>query len=193
MESGNPYQPPDDHSVESRPAPAYVDQTVKGKFNFTDDHLVESLRRLRSQSRWRKFWWWFRFLPLSLFVPIFVILLLSLHIIFAVVMLVFSLLCLFPHGIDEFRARRQLRKSPQFNAKFEYELSDAGFRAESEFEKVDFSWSLFSLAVIFPDGVLLYRGTKVIHWIPDASLESTSDIPRIRELVAAKLPVNSAV
>ncbi|EMI58127.1 YcxB family protein, partial [Rhodopirellula sallentina] len=79
------------------------------------------------------------------------------------------------------------------NAEQKIFLSEDGFRTESEIENTDVKWSAFTKSVIFDDGVLLYRGTNVVNWIPDTTLDGDNGAARLRKLVSAKLPTNQAV
>ena len=94
------------------------------------------------------------------------------------------------HKIDDYIATRSFRKTPYCNTDHAIYLSEDGFRCESDVEHTTLKWLAFSRAVIFSDGVLLYRGGKMVNWIPDASLTSDDGASLIRTLLAAKLPIS---
>lgn len=108
-------------------------------------------------------------------------------------MVALTIFMFFPHKIDEYLSTRNFKKSPHYNAEQSIYLSDEGFRTESELEQTNVKWSAFSHAVIFDDGVLLYRGPNTVNWIPDATLDCDDGASRIRRLLAAKLTTNHAV
>jgi hypothetical protein len=46
--------------------------------------------------------------------------------------------------------------------------------------------------VIFNDGVLIFQGPKMVHWVPDSTLEHNDDAAKLRNLVKSKLATNHA-
>jgi len=108
-------------------------------------------------------------------------------------MVAFTIFMFFPHKIDNFLATRNFKKSPHFNAEQTLFFSEDGFRTESEIENADMKWAAFAKAVIFDDGVLLYRGTDAVNWIPDATPDGDDAAFRLRKLLNTKLPTTRFV
>lgn len=69
------------------------------------------------------------------------------------------------------------------------QISSEGIHSQSEFESSQSTWQAFSKAVFFDDGLLLFRGLNMVHWLPYSSLEKPADAERLRDLVSSVLPV----
>jgi hypothetical protein len=193
MENVNPYDPPRTESHDSVDVDAGPDGTITARFFFTPQHLINTLTRYRSQHSGRRVWLWFRYVAAVIFLFVAVVGLFIPQYAASAFMVALAIFMFFPHKIDDYLASRSFRKSPQFGAQQILHLSDDGFRAESEIEKTELKWTAFSKAVIFHDGVLLYRGPKMVNWIPDHTLDRDGDALRIRNLLSAKLPTNQVV
>ncbi|WP_186776270.1 YcxB family protein [Rubripirellula reticaptiva] len=193
MENLNPYDPPlsESHDIGDI-NPSSVD-TITSRFSFTSQHLIDTLTRFRSQHSGRRLWRWLRWVAAFIFVLVAIAGLFIPQYFASAFMVALAIFAFFPHKIDDYLATRNFRRSPHCNAQQIIHLSDDGFRAESEIEQTDLKWAAFSKAVIFSDGVLLYRGPKMVNWIPDATLDSTDGPFRIRKLLTEKLPTNHVV
>jgi len=193
MESMNPYDSPRADSQHGTIFDTGSVGTIASRFVFTPEHLVDTLERFRSQHPARQWWRWFRYFAALIFVLVALAgLFVPQHWVSAF-MAALAIFMFFPHKIDDYLATRNFRKSPHCNAEQAIYLSDDGFRAESEIEQTTIKWSAFTNAVIFDDGVLLYRGPKLVNWIPDATLGGDDAAPKIRQLLAGKLPTRQAV
>ncbi len=186
----NPYDPPLAESHDIGDVDPSSIGTITSRFSFTSQHLVDTLTRFRSQHSGRRLWRWFRFVAAFIFVLVAIVGLFIPQYFASAFMVALAIFAFFPHKIDDYLATRNFRKSPHCNAQQIIHLSNDGFRAESEIEQTNLKWAAFSKAVIFNDGVLLYRGPKMVNWIPDATLDSTDGPIRIRKLLTGKLPTN---
>lgn len=188
MESVNPYDPPLADSQGIAALDLGSVGAVTSRFLLTPQHLIDTLARYRSQHSGRRLWRWLRFIIAFLFTLVAIAGLFVPQYFASAIMVAVAIFMFFPHKIDDYLAARSFRKSPHCNGEQVIRLADDGFRAESEIEQTSLKWSAFSNAVILDDGVLLYRGPKMVYWIPDATLESADGALRMRKLLAAKLP-----
>ncbi len=101
----------------------------------------------------------------------------------------FAVFIFFPHCIDNAWAKLNFRSSRHADEHVTVTLSHDGFRAKSELQDVSLSWSAFTRATIFQDGVMLFRGPRVFHWIPFSSLEDQTDGEVMCSLVESRLTV----
>lgn len=193
METVNPYEPPRTDSRPEMISDLVSVGTITSRFDFTPKHLIDTLERFRSQGFGRRFWNWFRYFAAFIFLLIAVGGLIVTQYWATIFGLTLTMLMFFSYKIDDKLAVRNFKKSPHYNAEYTIYLSTEGFRAESEIEQTNIKWSAFTKAIIFDDGVLLYRGTNVVNWIPDITLSSKDEASRLRQLLYAKLPTTRAV
>ncbi|MEO1614513.1 MAG: YcxB family protein [Planctomycetota bacterium] len=186
----NPYDPPAAGGDHANPIDTRDLGTVVCRFPFTPEFLLESLDVYRSQRPGVAFRSWLKWgVLVFLFLSLFVLLLIGDPLEAMVLVLPISTLLLF-RRLEEFFVVRNFRKSPHCGQASVLAFSDEGFRAESEIEQSSCTWSAFSEARVLDGGVLLYRGPKMVNWVPDRTHESSDGPARLRELVAAKIPSN---
>jgi hypothetical protein len=189
----NPYEPPQGDPLTDAGTNTTSVGTIASRFRFTTEHFVETLDRLRSQQSERSLWRSLRPLAVTLFLLFAYGGLLESQYWITFLMVMLTIFMFFPHKVGNHFATRNFEKSPIYNIKNTYFLSEDGFRSESEIGNLDMKWAAFTKAVIFDDGILLYSDTDIGHWIPDASLDADDAAFRLRNLLVAKLPTNKAV
>ena len=191
MENVNPYDPPLTAPYVSGEIGAVTSTIV-----LSPDHLVETLNRYRSQHRGRRTWRWARFVLASVFLLVGGGMLASQStstasdLATAGFMIALAVFMFLPHKIDDFFARRSFLKSPHCNIQQTMRFTDECLYSNSEVEDSTVKWTAFSRAVIFNDGVLIFQGPKLLHWIPDSSLQFSGDSAKFRNLVKSKLMTN---
>lgn len=190
MENVNPYNPPSPASETSGGESPGCFNAVNASFVFSPEHLVETLTRYRSQHLGRRIWRWVRYFAAFIFLVVAFVGLFIPQYGASAFMLALAVFMFFPHKIDDFLARRNFRKSPHCSTHQTLRFSDEGLRSSSEVHESTLKWSAFSRAVIFNDGVLIFQGPKMVHWIPDTSLERFDDAATLRNLVKSKLTTN---
>ncbi len=193
MRTLNPYEPLQNDPRTDTGTNITSVGVITSRFRFTPEHLIETLDRFRSQRAGRGLWRWFRRFAAMIFLLVAIVGLLVPQFWASAFMVALTIFMFFPHKIDDFLATRNFKRSPHYNAEQTLFLSENGLRTESEIENADMKWAAFSKAVIFEDGVLLYRGTNMVNWIPDESLDGNDAAFRLRTLLGAKLPTNQAV
>ncbi len=186
MNSPNPYKAPQGQ-IDTRSSDM-PDLIATARFIFTQDHFMETLNRIRSQSRLRRAWLWFRYIPVTFFM------LGALMILFAPLvsspidrapsflmslsmfafLLALSVLCYVPHKFDDFLLKRQFKKSPFRDAEYEFTISQEGFAAVSDVDKSVTKWPVFSGVVVFDDGLLLCRVGNAANWLPRDAFEDNN-------------------
>ena len=97
--------------------------------------------------------------------------------------IVFSLIIVFGHKIDQYILKRNVRKSPHVNEELVVSFSEEGFHAKSETTDMKLKWNAFTNLVRVEDGFLLFQGPKFYNWLPDKSLSDPSKLEAIRELL----------
>ncbi|MCM2370186.1 YcxB family protein [Aporhodopirellula aestuarii] len=168
-------------------------EPVVSRFVFTPQHLVDTLARFRSQNVLHRRMRRLRTPMVILFLVVAASELYQANYISACMFLVAAVVLASIRSLDERLTKYRFRKTPICDTEQSVELSDEGLRAISEIEEALVKWSAFTRAVFFRDGVLLYRGPQIIHWIPDTTLKRSDDADRIRGLLASKLPTSKAV
>lgn len=71
--------------------------------------------------------------------------------------------------IDAYFLRRRFRKSPFYNDEVSLTFSEEGLHAVGKASEVRGKWPIFTKARRFGDGLLLFQGPQVFHWLPDSA------------------------
>lgn len=139
---------------------------IKLNFKLDDQFLVDGFKKYREQHAIQKTWF------VSKIILSFVFLILSLVSLyhgdykliffFAVVVL----LMLYGHKIDYLLIKYRSRKSPHINEYVEVTLSENEFHTISSKSETKAKWSIFTKAVAFRDGFLLFQGPRLFNWLP---------------------------
>lgn len=188
----NPYDPtPAKRQVGEQPtldAPG----NIVCRLVFTPDHMIETLSRYRSQYLGRQVGVAIRYTCASILMAAALFAFLYLQNYRAgALMLAFACFLFVSHMIDNFLARRRLHKSPHCNSHATIMISESGLRFDSDIEESNLKWTAFSRAVVFGDGVLLFQGPAMLHWIPDRFLDREDDKKTVRALAKANLPTQT--
>jgi len=184
----NPYASPRDTI-----GPAPLDSgpptgvAVTARLVFTGDHLVESLARFRAQSNGRIVWLVGRFFAIAI-IGLFVALAVWQQEYWGagLVGIVLALL-LFGQRFNDGQTRRGFASSPHCNEELTFHLDDAEFRVTSDAQDTRMKWSLFTKAVRFKDGILIFQGPVVFHWVPFSALAEGCRPEDLEVLVRAKV------
>ncbi len=190
MVEPNPYETPRSSLPITEHADVSTVGIVTARILFTPEHIIETLERYYQQLSWIRLCRKLIFVASIVFLLFAVLTLFKQSYIVATVMFIFAVCLSFTHKIDEYLARRNFRRSPYYNTQQTIKLSVEGYQAVSELGDVFLKWSAFTSAVIHQDGVLIYQGPKMVHWIPDSALENAADRLAIRQLLSAKLPTS---
>jgi len=86
--------------------------------------------------------------------------------IFFVVLSVAPFLLISSRRLDERIMIRRMRKSTGYGLNYHIEISDSGYSAWSEQTSATLSWGMFTSALQVMDGILLYEGRDIFHWLP---------------------------
>jgi hypothetical protein len=101
---------------------------------------------------------------------------------FAVVII----LMLYGHKIDNFIIKYRNRKSPHINEYVEITLSENGFQAVSSKSETKAKWSIFTKAVAFRDGFMLFQGPRLYNWLPSNKI-SEGNIEKLIDLIRTNI------
>lgn len=157
------------------------------RFRFTEEHLIESHRRYQQRSSWRRLFftirWAFSLLMAGLFA-----LMVYLHerwaaLFFAAVLGSVS----FGGLIEIWLIRRRFRQSPFLDEELTFVFSESDVQVRGASQDSRLSWAIYTRACQFEDGVLLFQGSHIFSWLPDAAAAGESDASRFRDLVRAKI------
>ena len=159
----------------------------------TDDHIVETYAQQRTQQRALLWLAW----PIKIICALGLIALLGVGV-FAKVYFVaafavfFLLLLAMGPRFDYWSMRRRWRRHPQFNELLQIEAGDAGLTFSTPKSSGTAQWSVYTSAVVRPQGVLLYSTKWEYLWLPDKAIAEGS-AAEVRELLRAKFAVQDAV
>jgi len=140
-----------------------------------DDHFfLESFKRYRRQHAFRNIW---------LILKVFFVAIFSILAIVSVFHSDYKLIAFFAaviililngHKIDYLILRSRFRKSPFINDQAEINISAEGFHELSNKSESRSLWSVFTKAVVFRDGFLLFQGPALFHWLPAKNITQGS-------------------
>ena len=136
----------------------------------TEDYLVESYQRYRAQSPNR-----YSLIPLKVigFLGLALLLAIGIHAkLFTMALFAgfFLLLLLAGPRFDCWYMKRRFRRSPFYGNLSLIDLSEAGYKTESEGGKAEMPWKTFTNGRRLHDGFLLFTGPGQFHWWPDSAL-----------------------
>ncbi len=84
-------------------------------------------------------------------------------------------------------AVKNVRKSPFYNNVIKIVFSDIGLIGKQETADVVLKWPVFTNAIEFTDGILLFQGPNIFNWIPKTALENQDDYGRLLAFVKSKI------
>ena len=85
--------------------------------------------------------------------------------------------------IDLWWMWRRLRRDPMVGRPVRMSLDEQGFQSSTEGASSNLSWKLFSRAVRFADGWILFRGPRLYFWLADASASDETTVAKAGELI----------
>jgi len=190
MENTNPYQAPPAGSIrkQERKYPC----SVQAEFVYTQQHLIDSIDRLRSQSLLRRLWLWLRYVVAAIFSMVGTGLLITQAFYGSLLMMGLVILCFCSKKVDDYFIKRQFQKSPYRNVKYTIEMSDEGFSANSDIDQSLLKWPAFTGALIFDDGILIQQGSGMVNWLPNDSFTQVDGHDIARDLLSTKMTVTNA-
>ena len=163
-----------------------TDKSIVCDFECTPEHLTETLARYRSQHRVRGLWTWIRILFALFFLLLAFFFFRDQRYVETALFVGLTVFIFISPKLDDQLARRRLTKSPHYNTQQTFTFSQSGVNVESEIEKGDLNWNAFQRAVIFDDGVLLFRGMGLLHWVPYQALDKEDSIG-LQNLISANI------
>jgi hypothetical protein len=155
--------------------------------NLTANYVAEAMQRHRSQSLGNKLAFWLKILlvPVLALVAIWGFLDGRTMVGF---MALTVIACLFAQRRFDGQARKALRSSPYRDEVLTIELTEDDFHTCSSLEETKTQWSVFTKVVHFKDGFLLFRGPKLVNWIPFSSVVcDSSQISVLESLLRSKI------
>ncbi|MEZ6100936.1 MAG: YcxB family protein [Pirellulaceae bacterium] len=163
------------------------DGLATARIAYTGDYLIEALIRYRAQRNGRIAWIVLRTIAILSFACFTVLAISQRHYLFGVFLAAFTVLLIVGQRIDNWRIKRALASSPHLNEELTLHLSDTDFHVWSAMQDTRLSWSLFSRAVYFDDGVLILQGPNLFHWIPWSALLAGTQPNRIESLLQTRI------
>lgn len=139
---------------------------IKFKFKFDDQFLLDGFKRYRRQHVVRNSWLYSKILLSLVFSILALVSLYQGDYILVFILAVVTILMLQGHKIDYLLIKHRGHKSPHINDHVEITLSENGFQAFSPKTETKAEWSIFTKAVAFRDGFLLFQGPKIYNWLP---------------------------
>jgi hypothetical protein len=153
------------------------------KFTFSEEFLLTATLRYRQQLSWLRTFHRVKWPLLFVFMA---------YATFTAVVVDYSLLILFVFmagalflgwPIDAWLLRRRFRKSPYHNDQILLSLSDEGLHVVGLTSEIRLSWPVFTKARRFSDGLLLFQGPSVFHWLPNNAVTDPSIVLEVEQLV----------
>lgn len=139
---------------------------IKLNFKFDEQFLIDGFKKYRQQHAIRNTWFVLKIILSILFVVLAITSAYhgdyKLIFFFAAVIIIM----LYGHKIDYFVIKYRCRKSPHVNEYVEISLNENGLQAVSSKSETKAKWSIFTKAVVFRDGFLLFQGPGLFTWLP---------------------------
>jgi hypothetical protein len=95
------------------------------------------------------------------------------------------------HRIREWRLLSEFRTLPLRDQRIRYRFEEEGLRVVTADRNQCLPWPAFTKFAMFDDGVLMFPGLGLVHWIPFRSLEKRSAAVEIEQLLTRKLPIRN--
>jgi hypothetical protein len=157
------------------------------RFTFSEEFLIEANLRYRRQLPWRRPFYGlkgvlaFILLALGAFVAI------AAKWWLLVPFAAFAGALFLGWPLDAWFLRRRFRKSPYYNDEITLTISDEGIHGTGRSSETRLNWSLITKARRFADGLLLFQGPQVFHWLPNAAAVAPADVADLERLVRARV------
>jgi len=148
--------------------------SIEYRFRCSDEFFAAAFAKYRKQL------WWYGAFRLLKFIA--ALLLLGFAAFFALRhrffaatgYLAIALLLVLAPRLDAWLLRRRLRKSPYHNDDAVVRISDEGVSVRGRSSEVRMDWSVITKARRFADGLMLFQGPHVFHWLPDSAFTGGS-------------------
>ena len=185
----NPYTPP---NINSQPVAEdlvefFRNAHFEAKIVFTLEHLVEAIRRYRSQRPLARYLKLFVRMAAILLVPIAIVSLFTQASIAGILLIAFMVFALCSERCEFWYIRRQNRAHPYLNVDILITMTNAQFATSSVRGESRHDWSIFSQLVLFDEGALLLHGPSQLHWIPYNSLTQNRSYLQFAEFLKWKI------
>jgi len=165
--------------------PLDITMAAQYRFVFSEGFLITANLRYRRQIAWRRPFYGIKWLLAAIFVALGV---------FVAVMAIrwlFIPFCAIAGAIflgwpiDAWLLRRRFRKSPYHNDEISLSLTDEGLYGAGRKSETRLGWPLFTKARRFSDGLLLFSGPQMFHWLPNSAAVDTSAAAEAERLIRA--------
>ena len=157
------------------------------RFQLSEEHVLTALLRYRQQVWWRRPFIGRKWL---LAVPIGVLIVLSAVKGLVIAAGVFGSIggaLLLGWPIDRWIIRKRFRKSPFHNDLTHVSVSEAGVHVVGRDRDSRTGWPSFTKGRRFKDGLLLFHGPQVFHWLPDSAVSDVAGILASQELARIRI------
>jgi hypothetical protein len=146
--------------------------TAQYRFTFSEDFLIDAALHYRRQSPWRR--------PFSGFKGVFALIIVVLGAVLAAIADLWPLawFALFASGmligwpIHKWILRKRFRKSPYYNDEIVLTLSDDGIHAVGKQSEIRFGWPIVAKVRRFSDGLMVFQGPHIYHWLPNHATDA---------------------
>lgn len=163
---------------------------VEVSFTFTPERLTDALKHYHRQRQ--------QSLQL-IWILVFLCVLIPLFGMNAVAWLIESLMVLsaifllIAPYIADWSARRSFRKSHFCDEEISQRFDETGLHEVSGKSDSNLAWSIFTKAVHFDDGFLLFSGPRNFRWIPTDAFANPNQIPEFEQLLRANINEHQVV
>ena len=165
---------------------------IKYNFKFDEQYVIDGFKRYRRQHAIRNIWFVLKIILSLVFMILTVVSIYhgdyKLVFFFAVVVTIM----LFGHSMDYLFIKYRNRKSPHFNEYIEITLSESGFHAVSPKAETKAKWSIFTKAVVFSDGFLLFQGPGFYTWLPSSKI-SEGTVEELIDLIKNNIDIYKVI
>ena len=159
--------------------------TCQYRYTFTDDYLVAATLRYRQQLPWSRPFYAFKGLLSFIFL-----------VLGAIVAYAAEPWLLIPFGavagalflgwpIDSWILKRRFRESPYRNDEIMLTLSEEGIQGAGKTSETRYGWPVITKARFYPDGLLIFQGPHLFHWLPDSAAVDSSTRSEAMRLIRA--------
>jgi hypothetical protein len=89
--------------------------------------------------------------------------------------------------VDNWWAKRAFRSTPHLDEELTLEFSGDGYHAWSVLQDTRLQWSIFTKVIHFEDGVLIFQGPTIFHWIPFSAIAEGSQMEDLALLLRSRI------
>jgi hypothetical protein len=188
--SMNPYAAHEDASLAHAVTIENPGHQIRATIEITDAYMAESLVRYRYRKSNRLLDGILYAIALYILIVAISSFVMGRWNILSIIMIVSSIVVLFGKffvKIENYFILRRFRDSPLRNQRLLVTLSDEGYRGQSSVGNVKLGWAAYSHALGFTDGVLMFQGKGLFHWIPFRCLEDKADAPILYGYIQSRI------